>query len=775
MVLTEVLLMLSTVETETERSALELAVVRELRRSGMDSIDAEVMVSEMEVDRRQEYLFQAAQVVDSHPENPNLVVERGMFAPADYSTAHTAHASLQRHVPRLAKAGLLAAGAAMVFAPVTGVLMDAFTPSAYAADLPTLDGAFVGADNSGRFGTHWTSSMCAVQDSADNVVLKLYPGSLAQPVDAARFIQLDVPRGEQVCVENVLAGFGDFVAPGAVFYDWEGIDPDQGYVFSRTSTVRPSGAPGSMGQGFPGVDFEAVAAGKTQVVPTAHDAEHFRTNVGVVNGNSFAVEFDVAIRGSGGAVLADTVLDLPAGSWFQYNDIYAKLGIPARAWSYVTVTPSHNLPIGNFLVDSSVVDNASGDPTHNQGQSHADTPTTVFLPAAARLPGANGTEWVTDLDVMNWGGLNTDNFLSTFLLEGQDNFPGGIASYNIPMVNGELFQEDDMVLQMYGLDGVKGAVVTGSNMQIFSRTFTTEDGQTFGAGLPGQRVDEHAIGSDQYGVLPHLQQSSDRHTGFRTNIGLVNASIETRTATIELYDGATLVDTIQKTLAPWDMTQLNKAYGNTDITDGWARITSDASGVQDDEGVIAYGSVVDNHSGDGSVVMAKRIGPSGPSIDDQIREYIDLYFPTNDARFFLSDTEARAIINGDMGTRSYTLDLATELWNDPVMQGEFDDISGIVAWFEARADGVPGNSEYCPDFDPVQWDNDAFGDSTFRVYDGLSCGPVDFRPGEEPMLRVYDMIKNDFMFNFIKANPELYGGQSGGAPDMDFNPTWNDG
>lgn len=140
----------------------------------------------------------------------------------------------------------------------------------------------------------------------------------------------------------------------------------------------------------------------------------------------------------------------------------------------------------------------------------------------------------------------------------------------------------------------------------------------------------------------------------------------------------------------------------------------------------------------------------------------------------MSSPEAYALINGTTGVRSYVVDLATELWNDPVMQGGTT-VDGIVEWFRNSADGNSNNSEFCSRFDPIQWDNDAFGDPTFRTYGGAGCGPVDFRPGSESMLRVYDMVRNDFMFNFFKNNPELYGGQPGGVPDENHDPTWNDG
>ena len=37
------------------------------------------------------------------------------------------------------------------------------------------------------------------------------------------------------------------------------------------------------------------------------------------------------------------------------------------------------------------------------------------------------------------------------------------------------------------------------------------------------------------------------------------------------------------------------------------------------------------------------------------------------------------------------------------------------------------------------------------------------------------MIRDDFIFKFIRRFPELYGGQPGGVPDINFDPTRNNG
>lgn len=167
-------------------------------------------------------------------------------------------------------------------------------------------------------------------------------------------------------------------------------------------------------------------------------------------------------------------------------------------------------------------------------------------------------------------------------------------------------------------------------------------------------------------------------------------------------------------------------------------------------------------------------------------KYVNKWLP--EGRFFLSNREARAMINGGQGTRSYVSDLTEELWNDPNVQSSFENVQEVEQWFKNRADGNRGNGEFCPDYDPLQWEDDNNGDPVLVSYgiSGDSCNPVYFYPGPQAMQNIYDIIKgfrtnddgfevpnNGFLTSYVNANPRLYGGEPGGEPDMDYNPTWN--
>lgn len=718
---------------------------------------------------------------------------RGEIVPHEYFSesargADTFLGPQGRFQESLGSAGRGAGKGAMVAAALFGgVGLANFTaPPAYAAAPVDIDGVINGAaSNGGVGGTYWSTDVCVVQDVADNVVMKMYPGSTGSPADVDRFIQFDVPKGEQVCVQDVLAGFGQEVQPSALFYDWQGIDADQGAVAARTWTVLPDGGAGSMGQGTPGLDLEDIPAGRPHVVPVAQDPNlvhrddaHFRTNVGVANANRVPTMVNVELHDVGGGVVAEKDYALPALSWFQINDIFHALGfqedpdgVGFREQHYVTVTPTES---ANHLIGvySSIIDNKSGDPVFNAAQSRHNTPSPSFIPAAAHLGGVNGTFWVTDLDVTNVNGSNGDPYSSTFMQEGRDNFPGGVGTQTELMSSGGLFQIADVIQNWFGLEDVKGALGTGANMQQWSRTYTTLEGKTFGAGMPALRIADHAVAADNYSLIPGLSQSSDGDNGFRSNIGIVNTGIEPRTVTVELYDDD-LVRTINTTLQPWDMTQLNKAYGNTDITNGWAKVTSDATGIGDDTGVLAYGSVVDNQSGDGTTVLAKRVSPTSASAAEvYVAKWLGETngFPLDTVWY--NNNETNCMWKEECGIVGYRQQLSQLLvGTDGVPAGwSASDIENFILNF---FDGNPSNGEI-----DETWDNSVYQNSPGTSQNGLafamaSGGITPFNVSDtERMNQIHTEVWRPYLVDLVGLHPEMYGGTLGGEPDIDFDPGW---
>jgi len=177
--------------------------------------------------------------------------------------------------------------------------------------------------------------------------------------------------------------------------------------------------------------------------------------------------------------------------------------------------------------------------------------------------------------------------------QGRGHGPQGVA----PLQQAEQRVLEDVVdlLEMSG----------GGSLQIFSdapvhassRTYNTDGQGTFGQFIDSTPPDTTA-GLEDVVWLQQLQQNQ----GFRTNIGIVNSGATEATVKLRLFDehGERIGQTT-RTLAPYTRLQLQEPFsrigGRNDIDAGYATIS-----VEVGDGIIAYGSVIDNVTNDPTTV-----------------------------------------------------------------------------------------------------------------------------------------------------------------------------
>ncbi len=236
----------------------------------------------------------------------------------------------------------------------------------------------------------------------------------------------------------------------------------------------------------------------------------------------------------------------------------------------------------------------------------------VCIAAAAHAGGAGGTNWRTDLEVHSVGPA-TASFTIQCLVRNQANPSPASKSYTLAAGQSRRF--DDVLMSAFGMSsGAAALVVTASSGQILvtSRTYNLlgagnsmglPSGSTFGQFVPGQEELE-GIGPGQQGRLIQLSHSRSTASGFRTNLGLVNATAATITVHVALYrnDGAYL-GTVDVSLRAKEYTQIDRIFeqvSGTDVADGYAVLTADGGSAR----FFAYASVVDNRTGDPVLVPA---------------------------------------------------------------------------------------------------------------------------------------------------------------------------
>ncbi len=230
----------------------------------------------------------------------------------------------------------------------------------------------------------------------------------------------------------------------------------------------------------------------------------------------------------------------------------------------------------------------------------------IYLPAAAHVPGYSGTVWVTDLEIHN-PGPTPAGFAVELLKASQGNpTPQGAGFTLDPGTSlklADVLWEGAAAFNHPGSATLRITQSAGSVMAT-QRTYNNQPSGTYGQFIPGLPASA-AIGPGQQARLAGLSQSADLNTGFRTNLGLANASAREIAVVFSLYrsDGF-LLGRQSRTLGAYAFIQIGNVF-NLVSTQGVAEGFIVLETATDGGAFFAYASVVDNRSGDPIYVPAR--------------------------------------------------------------------------------------------------------------------------------------------------------------------------
>jgi CubicO group peptidase (beta-lactamase class C family) len=427
----------------------------------------------------------------------------------------------------------------------------------------------------------WRSDVGLLNRSPlSNAVRLRYHGG-TQPVDG----ELLLLPGESRTIPDVVDWFG-----------LSGFGPLQ--VFSAealtvTSRTFNQSLDGTFGQSLDGVTATGgLEAGESVVLMQLREDTTARTNIGIHNQWRRPARVEIALFDVDGALITAHSRDIPAQQTVQLNRPFRRLGGRSDIESgYAVVTVREGQDVYAY---GSVIDNATGDPTAIPMKS-APGDEQQWIAAAAHGSGAQGSVWRTDLCLLNLSG----EAASAEVTFHRDN--GDSTSNLVLLEQGQQIVVGDVVAQI-GTAGT-GAIEVDADrpLLICSRTYNAGSAGTFGLFLDGVQTRDAAAQGDSV-WLPQLRQNAS----FRTNIGLANCGDVDARVRIFLFDasGHELVSR-WKTLEPGGWTQFQEPFsrlaGRADVDTGYAKVEV-ASG----NGVIAYASVIDNTTNDGTAITMKR-------------------------------------------------------------------------------------------------------------------------------------------------------------------------
>lgn len=181
--------------------------------------------------------------------------------------------------------------------------------------------------------------------------------------------------------------------------------------------------------------------------------------------------------------------------------------------------------------------------------------TEVVIPVVMHGPGAEGTEWRTDLWISNWNSVNHTVEVA-YYPEGS----GTPMAFTVPLQQWTTVEITDVVLTRFGLDNSKGLLILTSQAQAFFEARARIYNTGHPSGEFGQFVPGLATGLlNRQAYLPGLSGVD----GNRTNVGIANPMASDIEVTLWLYgpEGADLLVERTVTVAARSVLQINDVFG----------------------------------------------------------------------------------------------------------------------------------------------------------------------------------------------------------------------
>ncbi|HEX6642637.1 MAG TPA: PKD domain-containing protein, partial [Thermoanaerobaculia bacterium] len=420
-------------------------------------------------------------------------------------------------------------------------------------------------------GTAWRTELNLFNAGSQgaNVTLIFLPTAGGNVITRSLFL---VPR-QLVTYANALVDlFGISSGAGALGIEaWSAGATADLRVSSRTFTL---GSLGTYGQSVPDVQSEGLE--KTLYITGIAANDAFRTNVGLVNRGSAAMNATLTLFSRSGSTLGTKNVAIAANSFQQAPLSSFFSGVSAQDGLTMRIAATAADAISAY---ASVVDNFTQDPIYIQARA-SESGGALTIPVVGRAPGVNGTFWRSDVTLYN---PNASAVTLTLRYAGATKslFLGG---------NDTTVLAD--VLSQFGLTSSSGPLqVTWTSSVgpvVTSRTYTTvETGGTFGQSI--DPVDAFAA----HVFVPGLRNDGS----YRSNIGFVNGGSETEFFTVTLLSpsGTELARNGVTLAAGQQMqTSVGALFPNASLPAGFTlQVEGDGNAK-----LFAYGSMVDNVSGD---------------------------------------------------------------------------------------------------------------------------------------------------------------------------------
>jgi len=455
------------------------------------------------------------------------------------------------------------------------------------------------AHASGLGGTSWVSDVVLYNANAGAVQANLYYLEGNHDHRSLTGKQVAVPAGAAVRIGDVVGNtFGQSSSSGALYLG-------SGEPLLITSRTYNDAASGTYGQFIAGAALaESLEANETARLIQLTRNGDYRTNIGFANASETRIVVQVELFRSDGTALATRSYTIEPYGFYQKTDI---IGTDVSD-AYALISSS--TPGAQFFTYASVIDNRTGDPVFvTPGAGTASAGEALYIPGSAHVNGAGGTQWRTDLEIHNPGDTAA-TYEVELLKRDQSNPSPQTKSFSLSA--GRSVRYTDALEALFDFTGAAALRITPSEgtIVVTSRTYNQTANGTYGQFIPAVSESD-VIGAGEAVPLIQLADSASTASGYRTNIGLLNTSAEAISIEAELHDGSGVkLGSRTISLEASEYQQVDRIFRSvtsSTLDNCFAVLSTATTGGS----FLAYGSVVDNRSGDPVYVPAAGKGGGG--------------------------------------------------------------------------------------------------------------------------------------------------------------------
>ncbi|MBL8115109.1 MAG: hypothetical protein JNK60_19655 [Acidobacteria bacterium] len=365
-------------------------------------------------------------------------------------------------------------------------------------------------------------------------------------------------------------------------------------VLGQTSTPAPGG--GTFGQSVPAAEpSDLVINGSPRAIVGLREDSLFRTNLVLVNATDTSLDVEMTLVTDDGRTLGPvTVAAFLPWEMRQVSRVVRQFAEAGDVTNGMLVVSTPTVQ-GAFATYAAVIDNTTNDP--RTLLPSVEGPSTFFLPASARAPGAGGAFYTTDLAFGNRGPRDARVKLK-FLGNTKDGRDGVEKEVVVPA--GKTLAVTDVLGSVFALTQDFGALrVASSNalVDVLGQTSTPGSGGTFGqsVALAGPW---DLIHSNNVKTILGVREDA----GFRTNLIVTNVTEANLDIDLDFRNASgAAVGARRISLRPLEMQQISRVLDGVSGAPVAIRLlTSTLNGR-----FAAYASVIDNVTNDPRTLLPK--------------------------------------------------------------------------------------------------------------------------------------------------------------------------